>query len=154
MSYAVSGLIKDKDALFIPDSYLPIGGKQSIVPHGMSVVLGAPASFEEGASTNPYRHMHAAALLGNEDAKKVLARPDGGRSVSAADAAALIFETTCDLMAQTHMPSGLHALGYTDADIPELVKRTLPQKRVIGNAPFEVDAENLERVFKRSMRLW
>ena len=57
MSYAVSGLVTD----YAPEDY-PQG--KAIVPHGMAVILNAPAVFRYTASSNPERHMRAARLLG------------------------------------------------------------------------------------------
>ncbi len=148
MSYAISGLVKGKR--FCPPGYTQLS--KEIVPHGMSVVLGAPASFSLGAAVDPFRHAHCAALLGSEDAKRALA--SGRTDISVEDAQALIHDVICDLMRCSGMPNGLAAVGYTEADIPDLVSKTLPQKRVTGNAPFEVDEHVLAKAFRNSMKLW
>ena len=73
MSYPVAGRVKE----FLPKDY-PKG--HSMVPHGMSVILNAPAVFRFTAPSNPKRHLHAAKLLGAdidganlEDAGEILA---------------------------------------------------------------------------------
>ena len=57
MSYAVSGMVSN----FSPDGYPQ---ENPIVPHGMSVILNAPAVFRFTAPTNPERHRNAAAIMG------------------------------------------------------------------------------------------
>ena len=59
MSYPVSGMVVD----FLPDGYPP---GQPIIPHGMSVILNAPAVFRFTAPKDPDRHLHAAMLMGAE----------------------------------------------------------------------------------------
>src|SRR5207247_2944311 len=57
MSYPVSGMVR---------SYRPPGYAvdHPMVPHGISVILNAPAVFRFTSSANPERHLHAAAGLG------------------------------------------------------------------------------------------
>jgi len=52
------------------------------------------------------------------------------------------------------MPNGLRAVGYTPDDIPDLVRGALPQKRVLGNAPREIAAEDLASMYADAMRYW
>jgi len=57
MSYPISGLNK---------SYRHPGYKvdKPIVPHGVSVIMSAPAVFRFTAPSNPERHLLAAEILG------------------------------------------------------------------------------------------
>ncbi|MGH3091247.1 MAG: hydroxyacid-oxoacid transhydrogenase [Gaiellaceae bacterium] len=57
MSYAVAGLVDS----FSPDGYPK---EEPMVPHGMSVIVNAPAVFRRIAATSPERHREAAELLG------------------------------------------------------------------------------------------
>ena len=73
MSYPVSGMVRD----FVPDGY---PGDHPIIPHGMSVILNAPAVFRFTAAVNPQRHLYGAELMGvdigdvaDDDAGEVLA---------------------------------------------------------------------------------
>jgi len=54
----------------------------------------------------------------------------------------------------TGMPNGLRAVGYTPDDIPDLVRGALPQKRVLGNAPRDIAAEDLARMYADAMQYW
>jgi hydroxyacid-oxoacid transhydrogenase len=135
MSYPVSGLVKQ----YTPEGY-PEG--HPIVPHGMAVILNAPAVFRYTASSNPERHMRAAQLLG---ADVTGAGPE--------DAGDLIAERLIFILREIGVPNGLGGVGYTDADIPRLVEGTLPQHRVTKLAPRPTGADELTELFKDSMKL-
>ncbi|MEE8046905.1 MAG: hydroxyacid-oxoacid transhydrogenase [Dehalococcoidia bacterium] len=136
MSYPVSGLVKE----YAPEGY-PEG--HAIVPHGMAVILNAPAVFRYTASSNPERHMRAAQLLG---ADVTGAGPE--------DAGDLIAERLIFILREIGVPNGLGGVGYTDADIPALVEGTLPQHRVTKLAPRLTGAPELTKLFADSMQLW
>jgi len=99
MSYPVSGMVRD----FVPAGY-PVG--RPLIPHGMSVILNAPAVFRFTAPADPGRHLHAARLLGADVA--------GARSE---DAGELLAGALIALMRQTGMPNGLKAVGYGPDDV-------------------------------------
>ena len=136
MSYPVSGLVKE----FTPDGY-SIG--KPIVPHGMAVILNAPAVFRYTAPTNPERHMRAAQLLGADTSG---AGPE--------DAGDLIAERLVSILKRIGIPNGLGGIGYTVEDVPALVKGTLPQHRVTKLAPRPTGADELAGLFSDSMKLW
>lgn len=121
MAYAIAGRVRT----FHPDGY-PQG---PIVPHGMAVAVGAPAVFGRFAPFAPERHREAAQLLGGED----LAHEMRG------------------LAATIGAPLGLRGVGYTDADIPDLVAGTLPQQRLLANCPCDVDAACLTELFHAAL---
>ena len=136
MAYPVAGMVK---------SYLPEGYKvdHPLVPHGMAVIVNAPAVFRFTASTNPELHLHAASLMGVDT-----------RGASPEDAGELVAQALVGMMRQTGMPNGLHDLGYTEADIDQLVEGTLPQHRVTKLSPRPASAEDLRQLFLDSMRCW
>ena len=136
MSYAVSGLVTD----YAPEDY-PQG--KAIVPHGMAVILNAPAVFRYTASSNPERHMRAARLLGADIAG---AGPE--------DAGDLIADRLIFILKEIGVPNGLGGVGYTPDDIPALVEGTLPQHRVTKLAPRVTGADELTALFTDSMQLW
>jgi hydroxyacid-oxoacid transhydrogenase len=136
MSYSVSGMVK---------SYAPEGypADQPMIPHGMSVVLNAPAAFRFTGSANPARHLDAARLMG--------ATVDGA---DAGQAGEILASAVIDLMRKTGMPNGLAAVGYTEADVDRLVDGTLPQHRVTKLCPRSFTREDLRQIFVDSLTLW
>jgi hydroxyacid-oxoacid transhydrogenase len=136
MSYPVSGMVKD----YLPPGYPP---QRPLVPHGMAVVLNAPAAFRFTAPADPERHLEAARLLGGEV-----------RGAGPGDAGEILASTLIGLMRRTGLPNGLAAVGYGEADIASLVQGTLPQHRVTRLCPRPFSAEDLAAVFRASLRLW
>ena len=61
MSYPVAGMVK----AFVPNGFpRPEADTEPIIPHGMSVILNAPAVFRFTATANPNLHLLAASLMG------------------------------------------------------------------------------------------
>jgi hydroxyacid-oxoacid transhydrogenase len=136
MSYPVSGMVRS----FKPEGYLT---DHPIIPHGMSVILNAPAVFRFTAPANPERHLYAARLMGVDISQ---ARPE--------EAGELLAGAIIKLMRQTGMPNGLKAVGFGPADVDKLVSGTLPQHRVTKLSPRPASAEELKQLFLDSMTLW
>lgn len=136
MSYPVSGRVKE----FCPDGYPQ---DEPLVPHGMSVVLNAPAVFRWTASADPQRHMRMAEAMGADL-----------QDADPTDAGDILAEQVIALMRATGMPNGLSAIGYGEDDVNALVEGTLPQHRVTKISPRPVDADALKELFKASMVLW
>jgi hydroxyacid-oxoacid transhydrogenase len=136
MSYPVAGLVRD----YMPEGY-PAG--HAMVPHGMSVILNAPAVFRFTASANPQRHLEAARYLGTDISNA--APEDAGEVLSAA---------IVRIMKMTGMPNGLSAVGFTEADVDDLVKGTIPQHRVTKLSPRPASEADLRNLFLDSMTCW
>ena len=136
MSYPVSGMVRE----FVPDGY---PDDHPIVPHGMSVILNAPAVFRYTAPTNPERHLHAARLMGADVS-------DAGPE----DAGDVLADAIVELLRRIGVPNGLGAIGYTAEDVPALAAGAIPQQRVIKLSPRPVEEEDLRQLFLDSMRLW
>jgi hydroxyacid-oxoacid transhydrogenase len=136
MSYPVSGMVRD----YRPPGYTVDG---PLVPHGISVVLGAPAAFRFTGPAAPERHLQAAALLGADVSG---ARP--------ADAGNVLAEELMKFMRRLGVPNGLSAVGYTRDDIPALVEGTLPQHRVTKLSPRPASREDLAQLFEDSLVIW
>jgi hydroxyacid-oxoacid transhydrogenase len=114
-----------------------------MVPHGMSVILSAPAVFRFTASTNPKLHLYAAGLMGVDIS-----------NAKDEDAGEFLAGAVIDVMKKTGMPNGLKAIGFEIQDIEDLVAGTLPQHRVTKLSPRPASAEDLVRLFKETMTIW
>ena len=136
MSYPVSGMVRN----FSPEGYPQ---HAPLVPHGMSVILNAPAVFRFTAPTNPQRHLNAARLMGQDV-----------RGASPEDAGDLLADAIVGLMQRVNVPNGLSAIGYSEDDLDKLVEGTLPQHRVVKLSPRPAGAEELRGLFRDSMTLW
>ena len=136
MSYPVSGMVRD----YVPPGYAP---DHPIVPHGMSVILHAPAVFRWTAPTNPALHLQAAQMMGADT-----------RSAAPEDAGEILAGAIVDMMRKTGMPNGLKAIGFREADVDKLVEGTLPQHRVTKLAPKPASAADLRQLFLDSMICW
>lgn len=136
MSYPVSSNVRDFHPERYPDDH-------PIIPHGMSVILNAPAVFRWTAPADPKRHLQVAALMG------------AGVSGIGPDAAGeAMADALIGLMRRTGMPNGLSAVGYTPADVDSLVRGTLPQHRVTKLSPRPFDEADLRNLFESAMRYW
>jgi len=124
------------------------------VPHGMAVVLNAPAAFRFTAPANPERHLEAARLLGARGAGGATSGRAGLSGADPSESGELLASTLIALMQRTGMPNGLAAVGYDEADVPDLVQGTLPQHRVTRLCPRPFSPEELAGVFRASLRLW
>ena len=136
MSYPVAGMVR---------SYRAAGYEavdHPLVPHGISVIVNAPAVFRYTAVARPERHLHAAEVLG--------AKPGG----NPADAGEILADQLVRLMHDLNMPNGLRALGYGSEDIPALVQGTLPQHRVTKLSPKPAGPDELAGIFENSMSIW
>lgn len=136
MSYAVAGLVRDYRPEGWPDDH-------AMVPHGISVILNAPAVFRSLASACPDRHLRAAAAFGADV-----------RNVPEEHAGDLLAERVIELMRRSGVPNGLQGVGYSDADVEALTDRAVPQARLLVNSPRPIAREDLRGFFKAAMRYW
>ena len=136
MSYPVSGHVKS----FRASGYTV---DHPLVPHGMSVILNAPAVFRFTASASPERHLQAAGALGCDVSH-----------AQAGDAGRILSDRIVWFMERLKMPNGLRAIGYSASDIPVLVEGTLPQHRVTTLCPRPATADDLAALFDASMTCW
>ena len=136
MSYPVSGMVRD----YRPPGYAV---DEPLVPHGIAVVLNAPAAFRFTGPACPQRHLELAEMLGADVSH-----------AKAEDAGDILADRLIEFMQRLGIPNGLSAVGYTHDDIPALVQGTLPQHRVIKLSPRPVGAEELTMLFEQSMTIW
>jgi len=136
MSYPISGLVRD---------YRPEGYPQdhALVPHGMAVILGAPAAFRFMAPGNPEMFLKAARLMGADT-----------RGAAPDDAGEIVAQAVIEVMKKAQIPNGLRAVGYTPEDVDALVEGVLPQHRVTKLSPRPAKAEDFRQLFLDSMTIW
>jgi len=138
MSYPVSGMVRD---------YKPEGLNldHAIVPHGISVILNAPAVFRFTGSACPERHLTVAELMGANISNVVSPEDEAGE---------ILADEIVSLMKELNIPNGLSAVGYIEDDIPALVEGTIPQHRVTKLSPKEANPDDLGAMFQDSMVAW
>jgi alcohol dehydrogenase class IV len=133
-AYPIAGRVKG----YRPPDYPQA---EAMVPHGESVSLTAPEAFRFTFATDPQRHLRAAELL-------------DPRAGGIGDARERLPRAIVSLMRDIGMPSGVGAVGYAEADVPDLVEGALKQQRILSMAPRDVMAEDLETIFRNSMSNW
>lgn len=136
MAYGVAGLVRD---------FCPAGYPQDapMIPHGMSVIVNAPAVFRHTATFSPERHLNAADWLGADC-----------RGATHADAGEVVATRIIELMKATQIPNGLAGVGYSAEDISALTEGTFPQQRLLKNAPMEVTKPLLSKLFHDAISYW
>ncbi|CAK1544549.1 unnamed protein product [Leptosia nina] len=135
LAYPIAGNVKK----FVPDDY----GKDPIIPHGLSVVVTAPAVFRFTAQSDPDKHLEAANLLGTDTT---------GRKQN--DAGRILSDTILSYMDKMGIGDGLSSLGYSIQDIPELVKGALPQHRLLKLTPLQQSEEDLYKLLEDSITIY
>ncbi len=136
MSYSVAGMVRD----YCPDGW-PDGAP--IVPHGMSVIVNSPSVFRHTAHGQPERHLDGARWLGADVS-----------DIGPAEAGPALADRVVELMQATNMPNGLTGVGYTAADVAGLVDGSLPQRRLLDNAPIDIDREVLTTLYEGALSYW
>jgi hydroxyacid-oxoacid transhydrogenase len=154
MSYAISGNNKE----YTHPGYAK---DKPLVPHGISVVIPAPAIFRFTGPTNPARHLEAARVLRGDNPpvhihmyrgdKETVHKSDEAK---AHDAGKYLSDQLLRYMDTMRVPNGISALGYSKADIPALVEGTLPQRRVLNLAPVGGSQSELTKLFEESMQVY
>jgi len=134
MSYPIAGLVRS----FRATGYDAVD--HPLIPHGISVIVNAPAVFRFTAQASPERHLQAAEMLG---AKTNRAKKE--------DAGKILADCIAGVMQDLKIPSRLREMGYETSDIPALVEGTLPQHRVTKLSPRAAGPEELARLFEETL---
>ena len=136
MSYPISGLVRD----YRPEGYL---SDHPLIPHGMAVILGAPAAFRFMAPANPgaclrgrraHRRRHAGRRPGRRGRTAGPGRHRGDEEGG---------------HAQRAEGRRLHR-----GRLPALVEGVLPQHRVTKLSPRPATADDFRQLFLDSMTIW
>lgn len=140
MSYPISGMNPGyKHAGYDVD--------HTIIPHGVSVAVTAPAVFKFTGASNPDRHLAAAEAFGVDIS-----------NVKRESAGEVLGEALAEFLIKLgDQPRGLKALGFQKSDVDDLVEGTIPQARVLMLAPnlemsnIDAEREQLRNLFEESM---
>jgi alcohol dehydrogenase class IV len=133
-AYPIAGRVRD----FRPEGY---PDDEPMVPHGMAVALTAPEAFRFTFEASPERHLQAAELLA----------PGAEVSGDPRDHLPGVLVT---LMRDIGMPNGIGAVGYSAADVDDLVEGTMKQQRLLATAPREVTEDDAASILRASLELW
>jgi alcohol dehydrogenase class IV len=136
MAYPIGGMVRD---------YRPTGYQvdEVMVPHGQAVSITAPAAFRFTAPVWPEKHAYSAQLLGLND-----------KGLSVKEAAMALSHQIIELMKDIGFPNGLSEMGFTEADIPQMVEGTLKQQRLLVGCPRQVGEKELTQIARESMKYW
>jgi len=163
MSYAVASQVKQ----YWVDDYPKLNSDEEnghgLVPHGLSVVINAPSVFrftgnlDKSDPLQKYsadRHVECATILANARLQR---RGNTGQEIPSQRAMRdqpgdALANELLELMHELDIPIGIRKLGYSEADVEELAKGTLPQHRVTKLSPRQpVDLEQLTSLFKEAL---
>ena len=136
MSYAVAGLVRDYKAEGWPSNH-------PMVPHGISVIVNAPAVFRFTGPACPERHLQAAEAMG--------ADTKGAPLDKAGD---ILADRIIAMMKETGIPNGVGGVGYGEEDLPQLVEKAHAQQRLLVNSPKPIGKAELNALFRDAMRYW
>ncbi len=136
MSYGVTHLMHD----ITTDDYAV---SSPFIPHGISVVVSAPAIFKYTAEATPERHLEGAAFL-NADAK----------GATKDEAGEVLSKRLIELMRDTHIPNGLTGVGFGQSHVKALAESSFRQQRAIANAPRDSNLTDLENMYQGALSYW
>jgi hydroxyacid-oxoacid transhydrogenase len=136
MSYPVSGRVQN----YFPDGY-PEG--EPICPHGMSVIVNAPAAYRFTAPGCPERHAEGAELLGAD-----------AHDTVPAEAGAVLAGHIEEMMRATGVPNGIGGVGFTEDAVDGLASAASAQQRLLLVAPVSVDEADLRNLYRDALSYW
>jgi len=136
-SYAVTNLVKSWRAKDYPK------GEGPFIPHGVAVILNSPSVFRFTAQAAPERHLEAADCLGADIRD---AAPD--------DAGEVVAGRIIELMKNLGLPNGLGGVGLSAEDAGALAETASAQRRALGNAPRDVNKNDIAGIFSKAVSYW
>ena len=114
-----------------------------MVPHGISVIVNAPAVFRFTGPACPERHLKAAKAMGADIS-----------GVALKDAGYVLADRVIKMMRQTGIPNGTGDLGYKESDLESLTEKAYLQQRLLVNSPLPPDRNQLKELFRDSLSYW
>ncbi len=136
MSYGITHLMSD----ITTEGYAIAS---PFVPHGISVVVNAPAIFQYTAEATQERHMQGAICLGADN-----------KGATVDDAGEVLSKRLIELMRDTHMPNGLSGVGFNESHVKALAESSVRQARAIANAPRESNVVDIENMYSNALSYW
>lgn len=133
-AYPIAGMVTS----YHPAGYPP---DEPMVPHGQSVSLTAPEAFRFSFDAAPDRHVRCAQLL-----DPGLDRPNDDREY--------LPRALIQLMRDIGIPNGIGGVGYSEADVPQLVPGTMKQQRLLSTCPRPVTEDDIAGILSRSVTNW
>jgi hydroxyacid-oxoacid transhydrogenase len=133
-AYPIAGMVRD----YVPEGYPP---DEPMVPHGQSVSLTAPEAFRFSFEAGPERHLRAAELL-------------DPRADKHNDPREQLPSVLVELMRDIDVPNGIGAVGYTEADVPDLVPGTMKQQRLLATCPKTPTEDDIADILTKSISNW
>jgi hydroxyacid-oxoacid transhydrogenase len=147
MSYPIASQVKTYQGYDRDDTV-----DHPIVPHGLSVIVSAPAVFRFTSEADPDRHATCASILAEARTQRNRDRGSDSSNRSYQDAGAWLADEIRTLCGELDVKLGLRPLGYTEEDIPALVQGTLPQHRVTQISPRQpIGEKELEGLFRQAL---
>lgn len=117
----------------------PVAGEHH-TPHGLTIALLLPEVIRYNSSSAPGRYREIAEILGKHTA-------DLDRFEAASKAAEAVNELSDDV----GMPDGLSAVGVSEHEIEVFAEDTMKLQRLLDGNPRKLDAEDAEKIFRRSL---
>jgi len=136
LSYSIAGNVKRHQ----PEGYTK---DHPIIPHGLSVVITAPAVFRYTGPSSPDRHLEAAGILGRDT-----------RMDKREDAGTILADMLRGVMDVMKVEDGLSALGYGIQDLGALVEGALPQDRVNKLSPRYPLRDDLHQLYTDALTVY
>ena len=136
MSYGITHLMQN-----ITTEGYPV--KTPFVPHGISVIVTAPAIFRYTAEAAPERHLQGAAFLAAD-----------ARGAANEDAGEVLAKRLIELMKACNIPNGLTGVGFDESHIGALTDSSSRQGRAIANAPRDSNRVDLENMYRNALQYW
>ena len=133
-AYPIAGMVRDHRPAGYPQD-------EPMVPHGQAVSLTAPEAFRFSFGSAPERHLRAAELI-------------DPRAERTDDPAERLPSALVSLMRDIGIPNGIGGVGYTEADVPDLVPGAWAQQRLLATCPRTPTEDDIAGILTRSVENW